>query len=172
MPIRNLLGKVAQRSSGVLCHWHKGVAPELGDEERDIHRRIFARRKERVNSGLCAPCIPVPQPVGLNGRMEKQEYRKLWVRSLVSKEQSIQAFAAKVETDPNYISSILSNKGKRNVGNKLARRIEREYQLPKGAIDHPSIEAQKIVDQLGDGLSRDDLREIFEFVMFKKTTKN
>ena len=72
--------------------------------------------------------------------------------TLIEREPSKAAFARKVGTDPAYISQILSTKTKAEVGNDLARAIERAYSLKHGWMDavpvrpETSQDAQAITD--------------------------
>lgn len=67
--------------------------------------------------------------------MNRHENRVIWTRRLIAdREQGNKAeFARKIETDPNYLYTILS--GGRNMGDDLARRIERVYELDQGRLD-------------------------------------
>lgn len=108
--------------------------------------------------------------LGLNVAVDKNVCRKGWIEALIDKEGSVQAFAAKVETDPNYVSSLLSEKGKRNVGDLMARKIERAYRLPQGALDYHSLLAYKVANEV-HGMPDEDLEAIMDFVKFKKIAK-
>lgn len=171
MTVGNLLSEVAQRRTGFLRDSGQFVTPELGNKVFDLHSRIFAPRKDIVKAGLCVACIPPPGRKLLNNGMNKHICRKQWLLALKQKEGSIAGLAAKLETDPNYLSSLLGPKGRRKIGDELARRAEEIYRLPSGALDYPSEGVLKVIKAL-DGLTDDQLAEVVEFIRFKKSVKN
>ena len=71
----------------------------------------------------------------LNARMGIEEIRRDNLRDLIGKWPTAQAFAEKVKTSAAYISQILSEKTKANLGTPLARQIEDELALGKGWMD-------------------------------------
>lgn len=72
-----------------------------------------------------------------NDPMDIKQIRKANMRKLMAGEKSQLAFAAKVGTNPAYLSQILSDKTKANVGDELARNIELAYMLEHGWMDNP-----------------------------------
>lgn len=70
--------------------------------------------------------------------MDVKEIRKANLRYLIGK-GTIRDFAEKADTDPAYISQILSAKIARDVGHDLARKIEERFQLGHGWMDQPHL---------------------------------
>ncbi len=66
-----------------------------------------------------------------------QDVRRENLAALVDQFDGQGALAHKVSTAPNYISQIVT--GKRALGNKLARKIEKAIGLPLGAMDIPNL---------------------------------
>jgi transcriptional regulator with XRE-family HTH domain len=96
--------------------------------------------------------------------MDVNEIRRIRIRELIDLEGSIAAFAEKIGSNPDYISSILSEKTKRNLGDDLARRIERKYGLPHGALD------RSVGDELQEGiqaLPEEQAQEVLDFIRYK-----
>lgn len=171
MTVCDLVGKVTERCTGLLCDSGKLITPELGNKILDKHPRIFAQRKEVVKRNLCEAYIPHGKKRRLNGGMDKHQCRKQWLRELLSKEGSVAAMALKLETDPNYISSLLGPSSKKEVGDDIASRAEHAYGLPPGALDLPSEGAQKLVEE-ADGMNDEAIGRVLEFMRFVKSTKN
>jgi hypothetical protein len=69
--------------------------------------------------------------------MDVKEIRKIKFRRLAESAPSKAAFAEKIDTAPAYVSQILSSspKNPRNIGDKIARRIEKIYKKPRGWMD-------------------------------------
>jgi hypothetical protein len=83
--------------------------------------------------------------------MTIQDIRRANLRTAMG-DMSTAEFARKVETNPDYLSQIFSQKTKANVGSKLARRIEAVQGLPKGWMDErhpdqlsPPLEAEQLI---------------------------
>lgn len=75
-----------------------------------------------------------------NARMDIREIRRQRLRQFIdSKFSSDAAFAAHVNRQPSYVSRIFSENPthRRNVGDDLAREIERLCGLPENALDEP-----------------------------------
>lgn len=170
MAIRNLLAQVTQRGARFGCNSGQFVAPELGDKVFDEHFGIFACRKDLVKNDLCSSSIPQFSAYRLNGGMDKNQNRKQWLRVLKIKEGSNRQLAAKLGTDENYLSTIMSPNGNRNLGDDLARRAEDVYGLPPGVMDLPSEAAQKLITA-ADGMEDSDLEKVLEFMLFMKSGK-
>lgn len=76
--------------------------------------------------------------------MDATEARKANLLVLERRLGSLEALGAKTDTPPSYLSNIKTDK--RNMGRKVARRIEKELELPTGwmdTIDHGA--AQKVI---------------------------
>lgn len=71
-------------------------------------------------------------------RDELLTHRKARLERLILDAGSQVAVARKIATDPAYISQIVGRKGRRNIGNGLARRLERGFGKPLGWMDNPS----------------------------------
>lgn len=70
-----------------------------------------------------------------NGGMDAKQIRRANLAALIAKEGKAAAVAEKVGTAAAYLSQILSEKTKAQVGDDLARRIESAYGLPHGWMD-------------------------------------
>jgi hypothetical protein len=73
--------------------------------------------------------------------MDIKDIRRGNMLALIEREPSKAAFARKVGTDPAYVSQILSIKTRAEVGNDLARVIEKAYGLAHGWMDHDHAQA-------------------------------
>ena len=171
MTVSNLVAEVSESRARFLGDNIEFVSAKLGNKIFDEHLRIFAHRKDAVKRRLCAASIPPEKALRPNGGVSKNHYRKQWLRSLQKKEGSVAALAEKIGTDPNYISSLLGPNSRRNVGDELARRVEKTYRLPSGVLDLPSEMAQKFIKAI-EGLDDRDIAEVMEFIRFRKSTKN
>jgi hypothetical protein len=92
--------------------------------------------------------------------MNVKDIRLSHLRACIQRAGSATAFAASVETSLSYISSIIGPNPTRNVGDDLARRMEKIYGYPP---DGPSERALKFA-MLVDELSEDDWEEALDFV--------
>jgi phage repressor protein C with HTH and peptisase S24 domain len=61
--------------------------------------------------------------------------RRQKLAEIIRQEGSQSAVARKIDTDPSYLSQIMSSKGRRNVGEALARRIEERFNKVSGWMD-------------------------------------
>lgn len=69
--------------------------------------------------------------------MDINTVRKANIRRLVEQCGSNKAFAKTVDTDPAYVSALLSDKIQRNPGDQFMRRVEKAFKLNAGALDFP-----------------------------------
>lgn len=67
--------------------------------------------------------------------MDIKQIRKINLRALVDQYPRVEDFAEKAETSATYISQIFSEKVKAEVGDKLARKIEKRLGLEHGYMD-------------------------------------
>lgn len=79
-----------------------------------------------------------------------KQTRRTNMQLLIEKEQSKAAFARKVGTDPAYVSQILSDKTRAEIGDTFARKIEKAYNLPHGWMDN--VQAQNKSESAGTEL--------------------
>lgn len=92
--------------------------------------------------------------------------RKTNIRRLISEIGGVSAFAEKVGTNPDYVSSLLSVRGNRNPGDSLMRRIEAAFELPPGSLDFPdeaSVNAAMAMQALPD----DERQQVLDFILYK-----
>lgn len=172
MAVSDLIGKVADRRPGLLGNRSKGVAPVFGDEVLDEHSGIFACRKDLVKRDLCAASIPLGNDGRLNATMnDKRQCRKQWLRLFKQREGTIAALAAKIGTDPNYLSSLLGPGSKRAPGDDIARKMEKAYNLPPGTTYHPSAKVRELI-RASDGMDDAALEKALEYIQFLKSSKN
>ena len=82
----------------------------------------------------------------------KEKTRLKNAQSLITEQESGNKaeFAKKIETDPSYIYQIFSEVTSKNIGDDLARRIERAYNKPDGWMDnnHEDEEAMAIAREI------------------------
>lgn len=73
--------------------------------------------------------------------MTREEIRRENARRLASNAGAKAAFARLVEMDASQVSQIIGPKPTKNIGNSIARRIERAHHLPEGWLDveHPEF---------------------------------
>lgn len=69
--------------------------------------------------------------------MDIREIRRQNLIALRRQEGTFSGIAAKVDTDPNYLSQISSGDGKHNMGYRMARRLEKACGKPVGWMDVP-----------------------------------
>ncbi|MBF0379376.1 MAG: LexA family transcriptional regulator [Magnetococcales bacterium] len=63
------------------------------------------------------------------------DLRREKLAQIIRQEGSQSSVARKIDTDPSYLSQIMSAKGRRNVGEALARRIEERFNKQPGWMD-------------------------------------
>lgn len=170
MAVSNLVAKVRERRPGVSGDSRKLIAPVFLNEVSDQHSRIFAHCKGFVKSRLCITSIPLRKEKRLNNRMDRYKNRRRWLKELKEQEGSVAALATKIETDPNYLSSLLGPSSKRNVGDEIAMRAEDVYKLPRGALDLPSVLSLSLVRE-AVGMSNEDIEDVIRFMHYKKSGK-
>lgn len=80
----------------------------------------------------------MPESLVDNAAMDIKEIRRENLKALLAECYGSQkALADKVGTAPAYISQILAENGKRNVGDELARKAEAAFNRPRGWMDTP-----------------------------------
>lgn len=79
-----------------------------------------------------------------------KQIRRSNMRELIGREPSKAAFARKVGTDPAYISQLLSDKTRAEIGDAFARNVEKTYELPHGWMDN--VHAQSKSESAGTEL--------------------
>jgi hypothetical protein len=92
--------------------------------------------------------------------------RKANLRRLIGQCGSVTQFAARVETNADYISSIIADGGKRNPGDQLMRRVEVAFQLSAGSLDFPeerSVAAAMAIQSLNEEAQQ----QVFDFIRYK-----
>lgn len=85
------------------------------------------------------------RPYGSN--MDINEIRRtnlLHIAKNVAKNK--QTLAEKIETSPSYLSQMISESNKANVGDDIARRVEREYDLGHGWMDRTHDPAENSIE--------------------------
>lgn len=128
---------------------------------------ISASLKPRQQLFSNAP-IPLGRKAIFTVRMDIRHIRRANMLTLIKREPSKAAFARKVETDPAYVSQILSTKTKAEIGNTLARAIEQAYKLPNGWMDREHEQQEVTVEHEFDALTEawvqllpEEQRELF-----------
>lgn len=67
--------------------------------------------------------------------MDSKEIRRINLEYLINSVGSIKALAELIDSNPDYISQIKGSKAKKNVGDKLARRLEKAFRKEHGWMD-------------------------------------
>ena len=81
------------------------------------------------------PTISANANNGFYAGMDVREIRRENLAELVRAHRGNKALADAIDTDPAYISQLLSTKTKADMGHSLARRIEQALDLPGGWMD-------------------------------------
>lgn len=81
--------------------------------------------------------IPYSNGLFLANQMDIREIRRKNLVALRHEKGTLRALADLIETDPNYLSQLLSNKRIQHVGHGLARRLEMAMHKPEGWMDQP-----------------------------------
>lgn len=103
--------------------------------------------------------------------MENNDIRRANLNLLIDEFKTIRALADQVDTAPNYISEIKN--GVRNMGHKLARKIEEKAGKPSGWLDQlhtdPALgQGETIVaknlDELAEAVGAMDTEKLHAFL--------
>lgn len=79
--------------------------------------------------------------------MDAKETRRLNLIKLIEKDTDNKSrIAEKINTSSSYLSTIISENGDGNVGERLARSIENAYGLEHGWLDHPHDEGDEDIE--------------------------
>lgn len=70
------------------------------------------------------------------------------LRDIISRHGGQTAVAEKIEVSKQYISTVGSDKPRKNIGHKVARKIETIFGLPIGTIDQPIGGASAATDEI------------------------
>ena len=81
------------------------------------------------------PAISLATNTGFDTAMDVRTIRRANLAALVRAHHGNKALADAIDTDPAYISQLLSTKTKADMGHNLARRIEQALGLPGGWMD-------------------------------------
>lgn len=100
--------------------------------------------------------------------MDVNVIRKINLRRLVKEAGSVTTFAEKLDTNADYVSSILSDKSKRNPGDQLMRRAEIAFGLAAGSLDWPDAEIMDAAAAI-QGLTNESRQAVFDFIGFQLT---
>lgn len=130
-----------------------------------------------VNVARAACALSIVQSARINKGMAEKEttpidvnaIRKANLRRLIAEAGTLSAFAQRVDVNPDYLSSIVSARGKRNAGDDLMRRVEAAYKLPLGTLDFPeqhSIAAAMAIQSLPEN----EQQQVFDFITYKIQT--
>lgn len=92
--------------------------------------------------------------------------RRAHIARLIEVEGTVTAFAEKVGTNPDYISSIISGITKRNAGSNLMRKIEAAYNIRPGALDSPEEEAM-VAAMVMQALPDNARTEMLDLIKYK-----
>lgn len=102
-----------------------------------------------LSTGISDAPIYQGAKCALNPDMDINEIRRANLRLLLARYPTIRAFAEAADTDPAYVSQILSDKTKRSLGNELARKIENNLGLNHGWMDSIKLaEPERLSDAI------------------------
>lgn len=124
------LPEVGKRSPGIHGHSLSLFGPEFVDESSGIHGRTIAFCYSSSNSKMR---VPSDSKLLKNCGMDITEIRRTNLVALIDAAGSIRILADQVGTAPNYLSEIKNHE--RNMGNKLARKIEQMLGKQDGWMD-------------------------------------
>lgn len=124
------LPEVGKRSPGIHGHSLSLFGPEFVDESSGIHGRTIAFCYSSSNSKMR---VPSDSKLLKNCGMDITAIRRTNLCMLIEAAGSIRVLADKVGTAPNYLSEIKNHE--RNMGNKLARKIEQMLGKQDGWMD-------------------------------------
>jgi DNA-binding transcriptional regulator YdaS (Cro superfamily) len=103
---------------------------------------------------------------GEHGMPDIHAIRRAHIARLIAREGSVTKFAAKVGTNPDYVSQLMSTRTKSNPGATLMRNIERAYGLAKGSLDQPD-ERATLAALVMQHLPPDAYRQCIDFIRFQ-----
>lgn len=110
-----------------------------------------------ITMGMEAPETP---------QIDVNSIRKANLRRLIAQCGSVSSFAEQVDTNADYVSSIIADGGKRNPGDQLMRRVEVAFKLTPGSLDFP--EEQSMAAALAiQSLPKDEQQQVFDFITYK-----
>lgn len=95
--------------------------------------------------------------------------RKANLRRLIAMSGSVAAFADKVVTNADYISSIIADGGKRNPGDQLMRRVEVAFRLKAGSLDFPEEHSMAAALAI-QSLPINEQQQVLDFIGYKLQT--
>lgn len=117
-----------------------------------------------LQDGLSEMSIYQAAKKGFNAAMDVKQIRKANLRILIGEAGKAAKLAKCVDTDPSYISQIISKKGGREVGDEFARKLERATGKPHGWMDQDhsietlSSEQQAILEMYNQMTDEDKKR--------------
>ncbi|QIY81484.1 helix-turn-helix transcriptional regulator [Chromobacterium violaceum] len=172
---RSELFEINQRGSSRTSHMLGLFDPVLLNEGIGVHsERIascYSYGNGTLKTGISKLRVPSHSNLQSNAGMENNDIRRANLNLLIDEFKTIRALADQVETAPNYISEIKN--GIRNMGHKLARKIEEKTGKPVGWLDQlhtdPSIgSAEPIVakdlDELAQVVGGMDTEQLHAFI--------
>lgn len=103
--------------------------------------------------------------------MDIREIRRQNLIALRAQEGTFSGIAAKVDTDPNYLSQISSGDGKHNMGYRMARRLEKACGKPVGWMDvpHEDDEIEQDLSAIGRIARRMDKTQRRQLISFMES---
>ena len=90
--------------------------------------------------------------------------------ALIEEAGSASELARMINSDPNYISQIVSTKGERNVGHSLARRLEKACSKPHGWMDQPHGQSQP-TEEGGPRLTKEAIKIARQWLALPKAQR-
>lgn len=148
------LPEVGKRGSSFPGHSLSLFGTELIDESSGIHEPRIAfcyslnNSKMRWPSGNSKMRVPSDSKLLKNCGMDITAIRRSNLVALIDQEGTVRKLADKVGTAPNYLSEIKNLE--RNMGNRLARKIESMMALPEGWMD-AAHDAEAVAAAPADG---------------------
>lgn len=150
MTVRDLAVIGPVRASS-LCDPLRSVFPVFFEERKGIHARTIAKRYSKVNSNLL---IRSRSMLLSNSGMDARARRRENLERLAKQYGTLEHLAELTESAPAHFSQVRN--GNRNIGHKVARRIEAKLQLAAGWMDVPHEQSEPVQGQLaGAALLRD-----------------
>lgn len=108
-------------------------------------------------------------PEGHNaGAMDVSEVRLINVRALIEKSGGQAQFAEKIGRDASYVSQIAGKNPRKPIGDKIARHIERAFNLQRGWLD--SLRDKSTIQQINHVTLEAVIAEIETVIASKNVT--
>lgn len=117
----------------------------LPEESFHVHAEHFTKKIKHKQALFIFLVVYLDDKNNDDRPMTREEIRRENARKLAAREESKAAFARAVNMEPSQVSQIIGPNPNKNIGNSVARRIERAYNLPESWLDvaHPELSVRE-----------------------------